>query len=91
MEDFKLGEYRDTNGHSKPVAGVCLLNPDGTPIARNDLGLTPFEAKVISLLAQIRDRLPEPPKPAAPKSEIAQSTVAKATDTKSVPVNKPKA
>lgn len=58
MEDFKLGECRDVNGHSKPVLGVHSLNADGTPVKRNEHGLTPFEQKVISLLAQIRDRLP---------------------------------
>lgn len=68
MEDFKLGEVRNVVGHSKPIQAVHPVNADGTPIARNENGLTPFEQKVISLLAQIRDRLPEPAKPAVAKT-----------------------
>jgi len=77
----QLGEYRNEAGNSQPVLGVALLNPDGSPIARNEFGLTPYESKVIKLLAEIRDRLPAP---AAKPAAVAPVATA-------VPGTKPKA
>lgn len=66
MDKPNLGQYRNSDGHTKPVAAVTVVNPDGSIPERNEHGLTPFEAKVIKLLAQIRDRLPEPTVAAKP-------------------------
>lgn len=72
MEELQeLGEFRNNLGRSQGVIGVVSMNPDGTLIQRNELGLTPFEAKVIRTLCEIRDRLPAPaakPVAAAPKA-----------------------
>lgn len=76
MTDFQLGEYRDSNGHSKPVSGIHLLKADGSPIERNENGLTPYEAKVISLLIQIRDKLPAQAAPVA-KPKVTNEPVSK--------------
>lgn len=80
MPQAQLGMYRNPDGHERPVGAMALVNPDGSAIERDEHGLTPFERKMLSLLTQIRDRLPEPAvksaasapakpvvKPAAPK------------------------
>lgn len=79
MAQAQTGMVLNPDGHERPVGAVAIVNPDGSEITRNEHGLTPWEQSVLVLLRAIRDRLPEPPKPAAsaPAKPVAKPAALK--------------